>query len=194
MTTFALDYAGGQRRLWLRRRARPLTIDDVPDTWRRPRVAYVGPVAGECNDAFVTGLKAKFVGAGVQGWLRRFGADGRVEPAALAAGHPYGFNVAIISEDDHPDAELVVRPFVDDRGVAAVTRGSRGATLSTARQRIEVPAAPAREVEPTGAGDVFGVVLTLELAGGKSLAEAGRAAAAAAARVVEGPGLGTLPG
>jgi len=35
-------------------------------------------------------------------------------------------------------------------------------------------------------------VLTLELARGKSIAVAGRAAAAAAARVVEGPGLGTL--
>jgi len=39
---------------------------------------------------------------------------------------------------------------------------------------------------------VFGVVLTLELANGKPLVAAGRAAAAAAARVVEGPGLGTL--
>jgi hypothetical protein len=36
------------------------------------------------------------------------------------------------------------------------------------------------------------VVLTLELAQGRPLAVAGRAAAAAAARVVEGPGLGTL--
>jgi sugar/nucleoside kinase (ribokinase family) len=61
------------------------------------------------------------------------------------------------------------------------------------QQCIDLPAAPAREVDPTGAGDVFGVVLTLELAHGKQLVAAGRAAAWAAARVVEGPGLGTLP-
>ena len=79
-------------------------------------------------------------------------------------------------------------------GTAAVTRGARGAMLWTARECIDVPAAPAHEVDPTGAGDVFGVVLTLELANGKPLAAAGRAAAAAAARVVEGPGLGTLSG
>ena len=65
-------------------------------------------------------------------------------------------------------------------------------TLFGGGERLEIPAAPAREVDPTGAGDVFGVVLTLELAAGKPLAAAGRAAAAAAARVVEGPGLGTL--
>ena len=33
-----------------------------------------------------------------------------------------------------------------------------------------MPAAPAQEVDPTGAGDVFGVVLTLELAAGEPLA------------------------
>ena len=46
MTTFALDYAGGQRRLWLRRRARALALDDVPTGWASAPVAYVGPVAG----------------------------------------------------------------------------------------------------------------------------------------------------
>ena len=67
MTTFALDYAGGQRRLWLRRRARPLTLDDIPSEWRRPRIVYVGAVAGECDTAFVKSLRALFCGAGLQG-------------------------------------------------------------------------------------------------------------------------------
>jgi 1D-myo-inositol 3-kinase len=194
MTTFALDYAGGQRRLWLRRRARALTIDDVPTEWRQPRVAYVGPVAGECDGTFVHRLGAAFAGAGLQGWLRRVGDDGLVEPAALAdADPPTGLlRVAIVSEEDHPSANALVRRTVGHKGTAAITRGAHGATLVRGDESVEVPAAPAREVDPTGAGDVFGVVLTLELAAGKSLAVAGRAAAAAAARVVEGPGLGTL--
>jgi sugar/nucleoside kinase (ribokinase family) len=101
--------------------------------------------------------------------------------------------VAIVSDEDHPGAEGVVGRFAPGAGTCAITRGPRGATLWGPRQSIEIPAAPAREVDPTGAGDVFGVVLTLELAHGKPLAVAGRAAAWAAARVVEGPGLGTLP-
>ena len=197
MTTFGLDYAGGQRRLWLRRRARAMAIDDIPADWRRPRIAYVGPVAGECDGAFVRGLGAQFLGAGLQGWLRRVRDDGLVEPAALAdAGEVRELpplNVAIISELDHPDGEAVVQSRVTSGGTAAITRGARGATLIGGGAREQIPAAPAREVDPTGAGDVFGVVLTLELARGKSIAVAGRAAAAAAARVVEGPGLGTLP-
>jgi 1D-myo-inositol 3-kinase len=196
MTTFALDYAGGARRLWLRRRARALTLDDVPADWLRPRVAYVGPVAGECDGAFIRGLGASFIGAGLQGWLRRVGADGRIEPAALAEVPEVEslprLEVAIVSELDHPAAETLVRACAGSGGTAAVTRGARGATLIRGRERLDVPAAPAREVDPTGAGDVFGVVLTLALARGDSLPIAGRAAAAAGARVVEGPGLGTL--
>src|SRR5262249_37195319 len=157
---------------------------------------YVGPVAGECDIPFVKGLGARFYGAGLQGWLRRTNDDGLVVPASLVESpdlqHPPQLNVAIVSEEDHPGAEAVLRLFVGRLGFAAITRGARGATVWGQQQCIDVPAAPAREVDPTGAGDVFGVVLTLELARGAPLDAAGRAAAAAAARVVEGPGLGTL--
>ena len=198
MTTFGLDYAGGQRRLWLRRRARALALDDIPAGWRRPRIAYVGAVAGECDTAFVTGLSAAFVGAGLQGWLRRTDDDGRVHPVRSLKDAPFlrdrpPLNVAVGSEEDHAAVEDVVAVFARRGAFWAITRGARGATIGTGAERIDVPAAAAHEVDPTGAGDVFGVVLTLELAYGKPLLAAGRSAAAAAARVVEGPGLGTLP-
>jgi len=34
----------------------------------------------------------------------------------------------------------------------AITRGARGATILTSDARFDVPAAPAREADPTGAG------------------------------------------
>src|SRR4051812_39891017 len=187
MTTFALDYAGGERRLWLRRRARALALDDVPAAWRRPRIAYVGPVAGECDGAFTRGLEAGVFGAGLQGWLRRVREDGLVEPATPAETESLALHVAVISELDHPNAEAVALSNVAPGGTVAVTRGARGATLIRGGERVDVPASAARELDPTGAGDVFGVVLTLALAHGGSIADAGRAAAHAAARVVEGP-------
>jgi sugar/nucleoside kinase (ribokinase family) len=197
MTTFALAYVGAERRLWLRRRARPLTLDDIPPSLLRPRVAYLGPVAGECDAELARGLGATFIGAGLQGWLRRVAPDGRVEPALGDVGESTclpGVDVAVISELDHPDAEALARAQLRPGGTAAITRGARGATLIRGDERIDIPAVPVREVDPTGAGDVFGVVLTLGLADGKPLPVAARAAAAAAARVVEGPGLGTLAG
>jgi 1D-myo-inositol 3-kinase len=191
MTTFALDYTGSERTLALRRRARALTAADVPADCLRAPVAYVGPVAGECDAALVRALDARFVGAGLQGWLRRVGADGRVEPAELA--EQPRLDVAVVSDADHPRANEIAARFVAAGATVAVTHGARGATLVTGSGWIcYIPAAPAREVDPTGAGDVFGVVLTLQLAAGTPPERAARDAAEAAARVVEGPLLGSL--
>jgi 1D-myo-inositol 3-kinase len=194
ITTFVLAYEGERRRLTLRRRARALRPDDVPSAWRDVPVAYVGPVAAECDRQLVLSLGAGFIGAGLQGWLRRAGPDGTVEPDMRPeAIVPPALGAAIVSEQDHLEVEAIAARFAAAGAVVAVTRGARGATLCTAGGRpVVIPATPAREVDPTGAGDTFGVVLTLKLAAGASLEEAGAAAAQAAARVVEGPGLGSL--
>jgi sugar/nucleoside kinase (ribokinase family) len=190
MTTFGLTYEGGRRTLRLERRAPSLRPADVPSAWRRAEVAYVAPVAGECDRALVESIEGEFVGVGLQGWLRRAGGDGRIEPALLPeAKLPPRVQVAIASEEDHPEIEAVAARFVAAGAVVAITRGARGATIREGGRRIEIPAVPAREVDPTGAGDVFGVVLTLRLAEGQCLAEAGHAAAAAAAAVVGGVGV-----
>jgi sugar/nucleoside kinase (ribokinase family) len=181
------------RSLTLRQRAPALTVTDIPTAWRAADVAYAGPVAGECDRALLAALGARFIGVGLQGWLRRTGADKRVEPALMAeAIVPPVVGVAVVSELDHPEVDSVAARFAAAGATVAITRGARGATLLASGSRLEVPAAPAVEVDPTGAGDVFGVVLTLRLAAGDSPVRAAEAAAAAAARVVEGPGLGGL--
>lgn len=193
ITTFALTYDAGHRRLWLRRTARPLGIGDIPRGWRDAAVTYVGPVAGECDGELLAALGARFVAAGLQGWLRRAGDDGEIEPAlAPEAVAPPHLDAAILSELDHPDAAALAARFARAGARVALTRGARGATILDREARLDVPAAPAVEVEPTGAGDVFGVVFALELARGALPKDAAVAAASAAARVVEGPGLGRL--
>ena len=194
MTTFALDDTGAERRLLLRARARALALADVPVAFRAAPVVYIGPVVAECDRALVAALHGRFVGAGLQGWLRRTeGDDGRVAPALLPeAVDPPPLSVAVLSELDHPQAEDVARRFAAAGATVAITRGVRGATIVSAAGRVEIPAAPAVQVDPTGAGDVFGVVLTLRLAAGADVRAAATAAAEAAARVVEGPGLGRL--
>jgi len=193
MTTFALAYAGGLRTLALKHRAASLAPGDIPEAWRQAPVAYVGPVTGECDRALISSLGAGFIGAGLQGWLRRAGPDGEIEPALLPeALDPPRVQLAVVSEEDHPEVDRVAARFAAAGAIVAITRGARGATLIAPSGRLEIPPAPAQEIDPTGAGDVFGVVLTLRLAAGSPPAEAARAAAAAAARVVEGPGLGRL--
>jgi 1D-myo-inositol 3-kinase len=194
VTTFELDYSGPRRRVILRSVARPIQAGDVPAEWRDIPVAYVAPVAGECDRALVEGLRSKLICVGLQGWLRRPGADGTVEPtvAPEASDPPRGLRAAVFSEEDHPEAEFLAEQLARRGLTVALTRGRRGSTMSEGTQRWEIPAAPANEVDPTGAGDVFGIALTLALARGASAPDAARAAAAIAARVVEGPELGKL--
>lgn len=193
MTTFALQQQGGTRTLFLKARARSLRADDVPAGLRGAPVAFVGPVAAECDRAFLAALGARFVGVGLQGWLRTAAADGRVVPAlAPEALEPPRIDAAVLSEHDHPDAEAIARRFAERGAIVAITRGALGATVLWTGGRADVPAVPAQEVDSTGAGDVFGLVFTLRLAEGAAAPAAAEAAARAAARVVEGPGVGRL--
>jgi hypothetical protein len=181
--------------LLLRACAAPLTAADIPPPWQAAPIAYVGPVAGECGRDLVASLGG-FVGAGIQGWLRRATPEGVVHPSLHdeATRPPHGLRLAVLSEEDHPDAPELARSLAAAGVVVALTRAAAGATIFEGPHRTPIPAAPAEEVDPTGAGDVFGVVLTVGLARGLPLAQAAAAAARAAARVVEGPGMGRLEG
>ena len=193
-TTFVLDYSGPRRRVILRSRTRPLVPADVPEAWRATPVAYAANVAGECGRDLIESLGARLIGAELQGWLRQAGPTGEVVPmvAPEITRPPRGLAAAVFSEEDHPDAEALARHLADSGVIAALTRSSRGSTIRNGAAQWDVPATPATEVDPTGAGDVFGIALTVALARGAAVPDAARAAAAIAARVVEGPGLGNL--
>lgn len=194
VTEFELDYSGPRRRVILRGMAPALQISDVPAAWRDLPMTYVANVAGECSRSLIDGLRSPVICAELQGWLRKPGATGAVEPteAPEIRTPPRGLGAAVFSEEDHPEAERLAEHLASCGLVVALTRSSRGATIREGAMRWDIPAAPAREVDPTGAGDVFGIALTVSLARGASAPEAARAAAAIAARVVEGPGLGNL--
>jgi len=204
LTSFVVDYSGPERALWLRERAPDLRLEDIPPAFAGARTVYIGPVAGECSSELVRAFVQRpsaFVGLGLQGWLRAFEPASESDPLRrrVAPGldaslfEVPGVGAATVSELDHPAVSAHAARLADRGAAVALTHGARGASLFQAHQRVDIPAAAAHERDPTGAGDVFGVVFTLRLADGASLRAAGLAAAEAAARVVEGPGLGTLP-
>jgi sugar/nucleoside kinase (ribokinase family) len=193
-TTFRLDYQGPRRILWLRERARDLGADDVPPAARRARVAYIAPVAGECPRHLGDLFRDTTVILGLQGWLRRMADDGRVLPASPRAllDDPPRARLAVLSDEDHPDADRIATTLAASGMSVALTQGARGATLFHDGGRAALPAQPAVERDPTGAGDVFALVMGVALAGGAATIEAATLATEAAARVVEGPGVGRL--
>jgi sugar/nucleoside kinase (ribokinase family) len=192
-TTFHLTYSPAGRSLRVSHRAPSLTLADVPQHLRQVPLAFVGPLLGECDRDVVEGLSARVVLCTIQGWLRTLGPDGQVLPSLseLVTRPPHNLTVVVFSELDHPESERIAQLLAQQGVLVALTRSTQGVSLYTP-ERIDVPAAPAVEADPTGAGDVFGLVFGLGLAQGLSPVRAAQQAVLAAARVVEGPGLGNL--
>jgi 1D-myo-inositol 3-kinase len=193
ITTFALEYTGDERTLWLHARARPLVASDVPPGWRQPDVVFVGTVAGECDEALIDAFPDAFVCGCMQGWLRA-PELGRVRARALPASSslPRSLRALTLSRGDHPRAEWIAECLARRGVVTALTDGRRGVAIFCGGERFAVPAVAACEIDPTGAGDVFSLVFGLSLWAGCEPLEAAQRGVLAAARVVEGPGLGTL--
>jgi len=193
-TTFILNYCGDRRELSLVSRAPDLTPEDIPEAARKIPLAYIAPVIGECGRAVIDSLDGMKIVIGAQGWLRQVNDRGVIVPYLLPEANILpDVHVIVFSEEDFPNAELIAGRFSRSVEIVALTRGAKGVTLLSKGEKIDLPASRiCKEIDPTGAGDVFGVIFGIELYAGKDIVSAARTAMWAAARVVEGPGIGNL--
>jgi sugar/nucleoside kinase (ribokinase family) len=191
-TTF--EYAPGPARVSAR--AGSLNPSELPEGWAASEIALLCPVLDEVDPAFALALSPRILGVAPQGWLRALDAQGRVVPARWdgAARVVERAAAVFLSDADAPDTDDLARGWAERTAVAVVTRGARGATLYTAGRRVDVASVQAREVDPTGAGDVYAASFLVARFEGASLEEAAHFAAAAAACAVEAPGIAGIRG
>jgi sugar/nucleoside kinase (ribokinase family) len=167
-TTFENIYGATGRRQFLRARAESLTVDHLPATWAEARIVLLAPVAQEVDPSFAQAFPGALVAAAPQGWLRRWDAQGAVSPSPLDVAPqllPH-LRALVLSRDDllPPDASpeqketanVIIAGWAREVPLIAVTRGAAGADLYTEGASAEsFSGVAAREVDPTGAGDVF---------------------------------------
>lgn len=127
ITTFRHDFEDGRRRLRLTARAAALTAADIPAQWRNVHLVFLVPVMQECGTDLLTAFPESECVVGSQGWLREVGTDGRVrQSAAPQALLSLRMLAVTLSEEDHPEAEVLARRMSRHCRVAALTRGSKG--------------------------------------------------------------------
>ena len=212
-TTFKNVYeASGRRRQYLHGRAAPLTVDAVPEAWRACPLVLLAPLAQEVASDLAGAFPHALVAATPQGWLRRWDATGLVRPddwhnAAQVVPH---LTALVLSQEDvAPPVDLALGaappPRNDDtidewiarwaRSVphVVITKGAAGADLMLGERREHFAAYPAREVDPTGAGDVFAAAFLVQLAATGDPRDAADFANCAASFAVEGDGVGGIP-
>jgi sugar/nucleoside kinase (ribokinase family) len=196
-TTFVNSYAAsGVRSQLVLATAPPLDPAELPPTWRSADVLMLAPVLGEIDPAgFASAVRARVVGLCIQGLVRAVQPGGavvarRFEPdsAALA-----GVSAAVLGEDEADGQQDLVARLASAIPIVVFTRGARGCDVLVHGRSRHVGIHPAREVDPTGAGDVFAAAFFLALARGDDPLGAARLGAAAASIVVEGRGGETLP-
>ena len=155
-TTFRNTYDDGRRTQVLSGVAAPLDLTDVPVEWRAAPLVLLAPLAGEVSDELGRGFPHATVVASVQGWLRRWDAEGRVSAAGWDGdGVLPHVHAAVFSQDDLVDRSWLER-WKEMVPVLIVTAGAEGAMVHLQGRWHDVPAFPVHEVDPTGAGDVFG--------------------------------------
>lgn len=195
-TVFENRYTPNGRVQFLHGRAASLTAVTVPPLPEPVGVLHLGPVACECDPALADRIQAEFLGLTPQGWMRRWDGQGRVLPGLWeGATHllPRA-DAVVLSEEDISGDEALAANWAAQTRVLVVTRGARGCSVYAYGRVRHLPAFPAEEVDPTGAGDVFAAVFFVQLWRGDDPVQAARRANCIAAVSVTRRGLDGTPG
>ncbi|MBI5029569.1 MAG: ribokinase [Chloroflexi bacterium] len=194
-TTFHNVYHEGHRRQFLLNVADPIQPEDIPAAWSTAPIVHLGPLARELDARFAKLFPQALVGVTPQGWLRQWDDSKRVrmrpweEAQAIL---PY-VDVLILSEEDlNGDTELMDE-YVTSTRIAVMTQGPKGCVVFVDGKPQHVSGFPAREVDPTGAGDVFAGAFLIRLSETNDPIQAARFANATASFSVEAPGVTGIP-
>jgi 1D-myo-inositol 3-kinase len=200
-TTFANIYSENGRIQYCYTPAPPIRAADIPEGLRRPKVVLMGPIANEitADVAAVFGPET-LVAAVPQGWMRTWDESGRVHsqswesaPAIL----PY-LDVVVLSLEDIDNDLSRLDPLIQHVALVVLTEYRDGSTLYRRQEdgsveATRVPPRPAREVDPTGAGDIYATAFLLQLQATGDPWHAARYANATASFGVEGKGVKGIP-
>ncbi len=192
-TTFRNTYRDGRRLQTIEAVAGPIGPDDVPVEWRDAPHVLIGPLANEITPAVARLFPGSVVIAALQGWLRRWDSDGIVSPRPWNGRDvlPH-VDAAVVSAEDPADPADIDR-WADIAPVLIVTLGDRGARLHLDGAWHEIPPFPAREIDPTGAGDVFAAAYAVSFRETRDPLRSARFASAAASLSVRGHTTSTIP-
>jgi sugar/nucleoside kinase (ribokinase family) len=185
----------GRRALTCHETAEPITPEDIPEDWRGVPLVLLAPVMNELDPALAAAFPDAAVGAAAQGWLRGRTTDGRIAPTRWDSAQLVlsRIQALFLSVEDTRSMSAEVNEWYQQVPVGVLTAGRLGALLFVNGERYEVRPYSVREVDPTGAGDVFAAAFMLHYDRDGDPWEAAAAAACAAALSVEGEGVSAVP-
>ena len=144
--------------------AEKITLNDLPPTWQNPAIVHLGPLTNEVDPQFVHAFPDSLIGLTPQGWMRRWGDDGRVYARSFPAEKMLLQNATatVISEEDLLDDDMLGR-YIAWSDILVMTQNYAGCTVFANGRTHQVAAPQIDLVEPTGAGDIFAAAFFVQL-------------------------------
>lgn len=194
-TTFENIYSEGGRRQMLHHRAVPLSLENVPESWKRTPIIHLGPIAQEVEAVLPVSFSPSLLGLTPQGWMRAWDESGQVqradwESAEQALGQA---GAVVVSVEDVGGDEEQIEFMATHTRVLAVTEAAAGARLYWHGDQRRFRAPEIYEVDATGAGDIFAAAFFIRLLTTQDPWEAARFATQLSARSVTRVGLEAIP-
>jgi hypothetical protein len=198
-TTFENIYTREGRKQLLHHQAASISIENVPDVWRKTPIIHLGPVAQELSAEWMGVLPNNFsptlLGVTPQGWLRTWDANGHVMPGKwqLAGNLLPRVGAVVISREDVLGDDELIESMAHNTRLLAVTEGSAGSVLYWNGDRRRFLTPELVELDATGAGDIFATAFFVRLYNTRDPWESARFATQLAARSVLRKGLDAVP-
>jgi len=194
-TTFENIYTEHGRVQYLRAQATRINFSNVPEAWQRTSIIHLGPIDNEIDTILPEGFSPALLGLTPQGWMRQWDSEARVsrtewndaDSALVRAG------AVVISREDVAGDDELIEHMAHQTRVLAVTEDSAGAVLYWNGDRRRFRAPTVKEVDATGAGDVFAAAFFVRLFTTHDPWEATRFATLLASHSVTRAGLDGIP-
>ena len=180
---------------YLHRLAPRINLEDVPIGWRKSPIIHLGPIAQELDSILPGDFSPTLLVLTPQGWMRSWDENGLVSPCRWEGAEPAlstAGAVVISLEDVDGDEDEVERLSLATR-VLAVTEGPAGARLYWHNDLRRFRAPVKKEIDATGAGDIFATAFFIRLLATRDPWEAARFATQLAAYSVTRTGLDGIP-
>jgi sugar/nucleoside kinase (ribokinase family) len=190
-TTYENIYSDNGRIQYLRSQAAHIDLDRIPHVWREASIVHLAPIANEIDPVPSKEFSPGLLGITPQGWMRQWDSDGLVstrewtdsEPALAQA------NAVVISREDVNGDDELIEHMAGQTRILVVTEGDAGAVLYWNGDRRRFPAPTVKEVDATGAGDIFAAAFFVRLQNTRDPWEATRFATLIASHSVARTGL-----
>lgn len=164
-TTYQNVYVNGRRRQYVRSAACEIDSALVPEEWTRAPIVQLGPLVQEVRADIIDQFPCSLVGVTPQGWMRRWDETGLVSPTRWVPPRSLlqRTRALILSEEDVGGDLAVVEEYARQVDILVLTCGWKGSSVYWRGGITHVPAPDTREIDPTGAGDIYAAAFLVHL-------------------------------